>query len=125
MLMSMLLMSKICKRADREQEPYTALELRQQTAIPIRIVNDLLYNMMDAGLLIESTPDEKGAPSRFSLVGNAEKMTVGALIDRLEAQGTWKFNVPLTEHYNDQWKKVVQARLHYFATTREVLLKDL
>ncbi|MBQ8656669.1 MAG: YihY/virulence factor BrkB family protein [Prevotella sp.] len=125
MLMSVLLLSKICKRADSEKEPYTALELRELTDIPIRIVNDLLYNMMDAGLLIESTPDDKGAPSRFSLVGNAEKITVGALIDRLEAQGTWKLNVPLNKHYNEQWKKVVKSRLDYLSASREVLLKEL
>ncbi len=125
MLMSALLMSKICKRADLEQEPYTALELRKLTGIPIRIVNDLLYNMIDAGMLIESTPDEKESTSRFSLVGNAEKMTVGALIDRLEAQGTWRLNVSLDSHYNEEWKKVVKGRLDYLNAEREILLKDL
>ena len=118
-------MSKICKRADLEQEPYTALELRKLTGIPIRIVNDLLYNMIDAGMLIESTPDEKESTSRFSLVGNAEKMTVGALIDRLEAQGTWRLNVSLDSHYNEEWKKVVKGRLDYLNAEREILLKDL
>ena len=125
MLMSALLMSKICQRADQGKEPYTALELRKLTGIPIRIVNDLLYNMIDAGLLIESTPDEKESTSRFSLIGNAEKMTVGSLIDRLEAQGTWRLDVPVGNHYNDGWKKVVKCRLDYLKSAREVLLKDL
>lgn len=125
MLMSTLLMSKICKRADQGKEPYTALELRKLTGIPIRIVNDLLYNMIDAGLLIESTPDEKDSTSRFSLIGNAEKMTVGTLIDCLEAQGTWRLDVPLGSHYNEEWKKVVKSRLDYLNAEREILLKNL
>ena len=66
LLMASLLMSKICQRFAKGQRAYSAYELRGLTNIPIRIVNDLLYELIDAKLLIEISGDEKGETSRFS-----------------------------------------------------------
>jgi len=62
-LLNALLLSRICKRFANGQKPLTALELSKQTTIPIRIVNDLLFEQMQAGLIIEITADEKGETS--------------------------------------------------------------
>ena len=44
LLMSAVLLSKICNRFVEGKKPYTALELKLETNIPIRVTNDLLYN---------------------------------------------------------------------------------
>lgn len=120
-----MLASHICRRFDRGGKPYTALELRTATGIPIRIVNDLLYAMIDSRLLIEITSDEKGESSQFVPAENVENLSLGVMIDRLESQGCWKIHLPLNNHYNENWKKAMDLRHAYLKDSRTILLKDL
>ena len=125
MMLCALLMGRICQRLDNEQKPYTALELRKETDVPIRIVNDLLYLMVDAGLLVEVSSDEKGVTSQFLPAVNINTLSYGMLIDRLEAKGKWKINLPLQPHYNSHWERVLAVRMDYLRNARGILLKDL
>lgn len=125
MLLCALLLSHVCKRLDQGAKPYTAYELRDVTHVPIRIVNDLLYTMADAGLLAELSSDEKGEMSRFMPALNIESLSMGVMIDRLESKGKWKIDMPLDQHYSDKWKRVINIRMDYLHASREVLLKDL
>ena len=65
LMLAALLMSHICKRFANGQKALSALELRQVTNIPIRFVNDLLFDLLNARLIVELTSDEKGETSRF------------------------------------------------------------
>ena len=120
-----LLMSHICKRFEKGLKPYTANELRNMTQVPIRIVNDLLFEMVEAGLLAELSSDEKGAESRFMPAQSLDQLSMGMLIDRLESRGKWRIDLPLDAHYSEQWKRVLEKRQEYLHASREILLKDL
>jgi len=124
-MLSALLMSRICKRFASGQKPYSALELRKETAVPIRFVNDLLYDMTEAGLLIEVTSDEKGETSHFIPAEDLKNMTVGTLIDRLESAGRWKIDLDLSELFHGEWSKAVELRSIYLRESRKILLQDL
>lgn len=124
-LLCAMLASRICKRFDEGGRPYTALDLRSLTGIPIRIVNDLLYEMIDARLLIEITSDEKGESSQFVPSENVNNLSLGVMIDRLESSGTWKIELPLEKHYNQNWSRALELRRTYLKDSREILLKDL
>lgn len=124
-MLSALLMSRICKHFASGQKPYSALELRKETAVPIRFVNDLLYDMTEAGLLIEVTSDEKGETSHFIPAEDLKNMTVGTLIDRLESAGRWKIDLDLSELFHGEWSKAVELRSIYLKDSRKILLQDL
>ncbi|MDE5947550.1 MAG: hypothetical protein K2G86_01985, partial [Prevotella sp.] len=98
---------------------------RGETGIPIRIVNDLLYAMIDARILIEITSDEKGEASQFVPAENVSNLSLGVMIDRLEARGRWKIDLPLDGHFNDNWLRALEIRRDYLKDSREILLKDL
>lgn len=125
LMLCAMLASRICRRFDKGGRPYTALELRTETGIPIRIVNDLLYAMIDARLLIEITSDEKGESSQFVPAENVDNLSLGAMVDRLESQGKWKIELPLNKVYNDNWRKAMELRRVYLKGARDILLKDL
>ena len=125
LLLCALLASRICRRFDKGLPPYTALELRAGTGIPIRIVNDLLYMMIEARILIEIISDEKGEAARFVPAENVENLSVGVLIDRLESQGSWKLDLPLHKIYNSQWRQALELRRKYLVESNKILLKDL
>lgn len=124
MLCAMVL-SPICKRFDSGQIAYTALELRKLTGIPIRIVNDLLYKMIEARLVIEISSDEKGEASRYMPAESVERLSLGSLIDRLEAQGGWRLRVPLDSINKTEWLKALKMRGNYLKECHTILLKDL
>lgn len=125
LMLCAMIASRICRRFDKGGRPYTAFDLREETGIPIRIVNDLLYAMIDARMLIEITSDEKGEASQFVPAENVDNLSLGVMIDRLEAKGRWKIDLPLDGHFNDNWARALEIRRDYLKDSRAILLKDL
>ena len=124
-LLCSLLMSRICKRFTNGTKPYTLLELREETTIPIRFVTDLIYELIDAGMLIEITNDEKGEESRFVPAMDTQNLTLGTMIDRLESRGQWKIDLDISKHFSDRWLEAIEMRSNYLKDSRNILLQDL
>lgn len=124
-MLAVLLASRVCRRFANGQKPLTAMQLREQTGIPIRFVNDLLYELIDAGLLIEVSNDEKGDEAHFMPAEDVGRMTLGALIDKMEARGRWKIDMNVSPLLNDQWSKAIGLRSAYLRDCRKILLQDL
>ena len=124
-LLSAVLMSRICRRFANGQKPYSALELREETSIPIRFVNDLLFDLIDAGLLLEVTGDEKGEISHYLPAEDIKNLTYGALVDRLESRGKWKINLEISDLMTNEWRKAVALRHTYLRDARNILLQNL
>ena len=120
-----VLMSRICKRFAEGGRPYTAIELRNETNIPIRFINDLLYRLIEARLVIEITTDEKGDTSKFMPAEDIKNLSVGVMIDRLESQGTWKIDLDISSLSNTSWGKALECRSAYLSGLREIPLQDL
>jgi len=125
MMLSALLLSRICKRFAAGQKPYTALELRKETEVPIRFVNDLLYDMIQAGLLVEISADDKGETAHYMPAMDLQQMTVGTMIDRLESWGRWKIDLDLSALFTGEWQKAMELRSIYFKESRKILLQNL
>jgi len=119
------LMSRICRRFANGQRPYSALELREETQVPIRIVNDLLFVLMQAGLLTEVTSDEKGETSHYMPSEDIRNLTLGVMVDRLESFGQWKIDVDVSALFTDRWARALELRSNYLRQAREIPLQDL
>lgn len=120
-----LLMSRICRRFADGGKPYTSVELRAETNIPIRIVNDLLYELIDAKLLIEITNDEKGDTSHFMPAEDINNLTLGTMLDRMESRGQWKIDIDVSELFSEEWGKAMEQRLIYLHALRDIKLQNL
>ena len=125
LMLCALLMSRICRRFKEGKKPYSVMELREETQIPIRFVTDLLFEMIDAGLLIEVNSDEKGDESRFIPAQDINSLTLGTLIDRLEARGTWKVDLDISKLLNEEWTKVLAIRKNYLSSASALKLQNL
>ena len=125
LMLCALLMSRICKRFAEGRKPYSVLELREETKIPIRFVNDLLYELIDAHLLIEVTSDEKGEESRFMPSEDLGNLTLGTMVDRLEARGRWKIDLDVSELLSQEWGRAIAARSDYLRAMRGICLQNL
>ena len=125
LMLSALIMSRICQRFAEGGKAYTADQLRSATGIPIRIVNDLLYKLIEARLLIEISPDEKGEASQYVPAESLANLSLGVMVDRLEAQGRWQIDLPVGELFTDKWAKAVALRNDFLRTSRDIRLEEL
>ena len=125
LLLSVLLMSLICRRFEEGRKPYTALELKLETNIPIRITHDLLQQLVRIHLLTEVTTDEKGAVSRYQPAESTSHLSVGLMIDRMEAEGKWKLDIAFKKLGDTELAKTIRLRKNYLDLQREVLFKDI
>lgn len=119
-----MLMGHICRRFDEGGTPYTINELRDKTGVPIRVVNDLMYNLVEAHLAIEISSDEKGEPSRFVPAMSVDKLSLGIMIDSIESSGKWQLEWYRQNLVQSQWLKAISVRSNYLKQSRELLLKD-
>lgn len=125
LMLSLLLANRICKRFDEGKRPYSALELKLETGIPIRITTDLLYVLTKVHIITEVTRDEKGDESLFQPAESLSRLTVGTLIDRLESNGMWTLDIDMHKLASDNWKRVMSQRTEYLNNLRGVFIKDL
>jgi len=125
LMLSAVIMQKICKRFDKGEPAYTALQLKLETNIPIRIMHDLLYDLCQEHLLTEVNSDEKGEESVYQPAESINRLSVGVLIDRLEARGHWNLDINTLPIKSKHWKTLIANRSTYLANQRELLLKDL
>jgi membrane protein len=84
-----------------------------------------LFELLNAGLIVELTSDEKGEISRFMPAEDISRMTVGLMIDRLESYGRWKIDLDVSGLFVGEWGRVIEVRSAYLREARTILLKDL
>lgn len=125
MLLSLVLASRICRNFSEGGKPLSALKLKLATGIPIRIVNDLLYQLVQINILTEIPGGDKDGESLYQPAECITRLSVGTLIDRLEAQGKWSLTIDVKQLSSTAWKKIIAERNTYLNSQREVLLKDL
>ena len=125
LLLSAYLMTLICRRFEEGKKPYTALELKLETNIPIRITHDLLENLTRVHLLSEMTNDEKGTEAVYQPAESTARLSVGMMIDRLEADGKWKLMPDLQLFKSEELMKAIRQRKDYLQKQRDILFKDI
>jgi len=125
LMLSAWLMALICRRFERGEKPFTALELKLVTNIPIRITHDLLNDLVGVHLLTEVTNDEKGEEVVYQPAETLSRLTVGTMIDRLESDGNWRIDIDLKALGSEQLGHVIRNRKQYLQQQRNTLLKDL
>ena len=125
LLLSAILLCRICRREDMEEPPATAFQLKMETGIPAPIVSDLLYKMTQAGILRQSYSSLKDEEAVYTALQPIDKITLGTLVDRLEAQGLWEIDVQLKQLLeSDCWKKAISIRQDYLHHLYEMSIRD-
>lgn len=124
--LSAMLMSLVCKRYTKGESAYTALQLKLESGIPIRVVNDLLYDLTRARLLDEYTKgDEKGADPVYVPAEDISNLSVGTLIDRLNDLGLNELHLDKDTEKMPEWGKAYLQEKGNLEKQRDTLLKDL
>ena len=122
---SILIMSLIAKRFEKNEPPYTAAEISEEHQIPIRLTNQVLYQLQEIELLLEVVTDEKSDEIGYQPSMDINQLNVAVLLDRLDTYGSENFKIDKDEEFNDEWKVLTESREEYYKKASKVLLKDL
>ena len=122
---SILIMSLIAKRFEKNDSPYTAEEISEECQIPIRLTQKALYELQEINLLHEVVTDEKSEDIAYQPSMDINKLNVALLLDRLDTHGSEDFKIDKDNEFSAQWIALLQAREEYYENASKVLLKDL
>ena len=121
LLLSVTLMSHICHRFAEGRKPYTALDLKMMTDIPIRITQDLLYNLVSVGLLSENSAEGKDAEPTYQPALSLEHITIGSIVERLDSLGEWHLDIDVRKQLeNVSWREYMRERKAYLDNLRKI-----
>ena len=125
-MLSALLLGKICKRFDEGKPAYTAVELKLETNIPVRIVQHLLFDMQNANLVTYVASDEKDAQARYQPAVSLKHLTLGYMMSRLESAGKWNLDFDVRKHLKTkEWVEFYKLRRKYLRELDEISLGKL
>jgi membrane protein len=88
-------------------------------------MNALLFNLIDSGLIIEVTSDEKGDSSQYVPAESLANLNLGVMTDRLEARGSWTIDLPVSELLGSEWGKAIDMRRTYLKSLYDIKLEEL
>ncbi len=116
-LLSLILVSKICRRFVDGHRPYTATALTRETDIPLSVVRDLLNTLVKADVLSQNIGQKADKEHTYQPAMSLDKMSVGVVLGRLEASGVCNFSLDLKSHLDnkDTLRKVLAIRKRYYA----------
>lgn len=130
-LLSALLLSNICKRFHEGRPACTIQQLKVETRLPMRIINELIFDMVKAHLIVEGTSSSRnGIYNETVLIPaeSVENITVGTLLSRLESLHPWLSERNIDLHSiigSKNWQKVLSTRKEYLHAQDSIKLYEL
>ena len=126
LMLCCMIAGRICKRFKEGGRPYNLMELKQMTSLPTRIITDLIYDMQNAGILVELNPDGKDNESEWIPSESVENITVGFLISHLESLHNWTLDSTICRLMDSKkWRKALLIRQNYMKAQRDIKLYEL
>ncbi len=123
-LVSLFLMRNIIKNFQEGNEPLTSTELSHELGMPMRLVRDMLFNLVKANVLNETiteSPRENG----YQPAIDVNIIDIKFVLDRLDAVGTDH----LTVNESESWLRLANVHEELInsmkGSTSNVLLKDI
>ena len=103
------LLTVIVRRFENSEAPYSAKELAIRDHLPIRLVNRLMSRLVETELVREVT-SEQDEERRYQPALDTHKITVGMVIERIDAQGTEAFLQAPSKQMQDFWNTYLQLK---------------
>ncbi|MDF1574237.1 MAG: YihY/virulence factor BrkB family protein [Bacteroidales bacterium] len=123
-ILTLLISYQIIRNFEEGNEPWNSETLSHELGIPIRLVNELVYELVEAGILAELAADNPKERSYQPAV-DINKITVEYIYKQMELVGG--DHMIVTE--SDELRKITRIHEHILHSIKEspsnILLKDL
>lgn len=123
--LTLLIASLIIKRFVKGEKPYTADELSDNNRIPIRITTQIIYLLMELGIIIEVIYGEDERIVHYQPAVDVNKISVSYLLTRMDEFGSENFKIDTSSLFSKEWKTLLKTREDMIKANDTILLKDL
>lgn len=115
---------RVVKRFECAQEPYSAEQLALENHLPIRLVNQLLAELVEGRVLIEAYTDGSQAKTYMPAM-DINALTVEKVLRTIDMQGTECFLQSPTEQMKEFWGNFLKVKAYVKEDYADILVKDL
>lgn len=122
---TILILSLICKRFEKNESPYTAEELSERYHIPINLTSQVLYNLQEIQLVHEVMTDQKSHEVSYQPSIDINQLSLALLMERMDTYGSENFKIDHNQKFLEEWKTLLHLKEEYYANASKVLLKNL
>lgn len=123
-LLSLYVAYSIIKNFQEGNEPMTSSQISKKLGIPIRLIRDIIFSLVNAKVLIE-TVTESPRENGYLPAVDINKMDIKFVIDRLDHTGSDHFMIresPVFEKLSDMHEKIFKTLKK---SNHNVLLKEI
>ena len=121
-----ILMNRICKHFQQDEPHPTALQLKQETGIPIRVVKALLNELVELRLLSVNTLGDVDKDYTYQPHSSLEHCNMGKLIDTLDEHSKGNSNQRIqVDELKGKWEDVIKLRKEYINQLHNIPISDL
>ena len=92
--------------------------------MPIRLVNEILFMLVDIGVLVEINGDEKAETATYLPAISVNKLSVESLFNKIDMNGSENFKIDV-KNFQKYWLLINEVRTKMLAGNGDTLLKDL
>ncbi|MCK5000098.1 MAG: YihY family inner membrane protein [Anaerohalosphaera sp.] len=123
-LLSLLIAHKIVDNFCKGDEPLNAEEISHALEIPIRLVRQILFELVGAGVLIAIKKDETRETS-YQPARDTDQLTIKYIVDALEHSGDESIPVTQSEQLNELKERLKQFSEAITNSPSNVVLKNI
>ncbi|GAB1359423.1 YihY/virulence factor BrkB family protein [Porphyromonadaceae bacterium] len=120
----LVICSLIVKRFAKGESPYSAPELSEECKIPIRLTRRILYQLLEAGVILEVSIDE-GREAHFNPAIDINQISVAYLFNKINLMGSEDFKVDTKVKFNSQWNTLISLNKDVLRKSEDILLQNL
>ena len=115
--------SIIIKQFEMGGKPYAAIDISNQYKIPIRLTNQIIYYLVELGVINEVKDNDNS--SNYQPAVDINQITVALLFDKIDRYGSENFKVDNKSKFLPEWEAILQSRIDMFKDNKDLLIKDL
>ncbi len=120
----LLICSLIVKRFAKGESPYSAPELSEECKIPIRLTRRIIYQLLEAGIILEVNIDE-GREAHFNPAIDINQITIAYLFNKINLMGSEDFKVDTKLKFRSQWNTLISLNKDVLKKSEDILLLNL
>lgn len=122
--LTLSIMHIIVKQFENEEDPQTAEQISKENSIPIRLVTDIINQLLEVKLIHEVLI-QNGKLKAYQPAIDIHKITVSSLFDKIEQEGSENFNIDKEKKFKSSWMKLERIKKDLREHEGATLIKDL
>lgn len=114
----------VVKQFENQQQALSAEQIASNYYLPIRLVNEILYELVEVSIFIE-VYNESSKAKTYQPALDINKLTVNVLFSKLDCNGSELFLTSKNELLDTFWHKTLEIKKQSVEQNNSLLVKDI